>query len=203
MLQTYQHIWLCGLAASGKTTLLQWLHKKYPSVNFLNDSQETVEFIRNDTECKHHTKPSLDTFLLIDSVVAHYSVKSLIGKVASSNQINIIELSRGCDQKKVVDFSYSYLFSQLPEEIMRNSLFVYVYSPYASRLKRNSNRSLLPKKKFNVFSSFYCPEEAMERFFQSDDFFEAIKDHPVDSLVLSNIYSLDDYYSKIGQLFRS
>ncbi len=189
------------MAASGKTTLLKWLHQNYPEANFLNDSEEIIEFVQQDTEENYHIKPTDNTFLLTDSAAVHHSVERLIEKAAGSEKTNIIELSRGLDQEGIVDFSYEYLFSQLPDEVRKNSLFVYVYSPFAARKQRNSGRPKLNGEKPDAFTSFHCPDEAMERFFQEDDFFEALKNNTVDSLVLSNIYSLEEFYSKIEKAF--
>jgi len=199
MLKTYSNIWFCGLAGSGKTTVLNLLKDKLTHVEYLNDSFEIVEFVKKDVKQEHHTKPSPNSFVLTDSEATYYSVKRLIAKVKSSSASKIIEISRGVDQKNIVDFSYRYFFSQLDKNLVQNSLFVYIYSPFEDRVKRNNQRPLL-RGGPNVFSSFKCPDEAMNRFFTKDDFFDALKETPLNSYILLNIFSLEILKKRILEL---
>ncbi|NCN45204.1 MAG: hypothetical protein COU63_04465 [Candidatus Pacebacteria bacterium CG10_big_fil_rev_8_21_14_0_10_36_11] len=201
MFLAYQNIWFCGLAASGKTTVLRLINETLKDkVEFLNDSLEMVEFVRQDTKQEHHTKPTPESFILKDSEPVYYSVKRLIEKASSSDKDKIIEISRGSDEKGIVDFSYQHLFSQLPEDLKKKSIFVYVYSPVEDRRARNKQRPLLSEKA-TVFESFFCPEEAFERFFVQDDFLQAVSKYPVNILFIPNIYSLDYLKDKIKKLF--
>jgi len=201
MFSAYKNIWFCGLAASGKTTLLKLLHQSLgDSVDYCNDSLEMVDFIRQDIEQNHHYKPTPDSFVLKDSEPVDYSVRQLIKKVDQSDRRKVIEISRGLDTEKVVNFSYEYLFSQLPESLQKNSLFVYIYSPLDDRRKRNSQRPALSKA-VTVFESFFCPKEAFERFFTQDDFLEALKNYPVNVLFIPNTDSLNSLEEKVKKLF--
>lgn len=200
MISAYQNIWFCGLAASGKTMILRLLSQELTGVEFLNDSLEMVDFIKADREQKHHTKPTEDSFVLKDSEPVKYAVAKLIEKAGQSSSTKIIELSRGFDKQGVVDFSYKYLLSQLTEDLKQNSLFVYVYAPLEERRIRNAARPALSADA-TVFESFFCPDEAFERFFTRDDFFEAVERSPVDFLFIPNIYSQDYLMSKILKLF--
>lgn len=200
MLSTYQNIWFCGLAASGKTTVLRLIHEKLKDVEFLNDSEEVVEFIKKDLEEKHHTKPTPDSFILKDSEAVYHSVKRLIEKAQVSPSKKVIEISRGHDESGIIDFSYQYLLSSLPENLKKNSLFVYIYAPYEQRKKWNSERPGLSKE-VTPFASFFCPEEAFERFFVRDDFWEAVKANPVDVFFIPNIYSLENLKRKTKTIF--
>lgn len=200
MMSTYQNIWFCGLAASGKTTILKLLSKGLLNVEFLNDSQEILEFIANDHEELHHSKPTPNTFLLTDSAATYYSVNQILRKIDATPQKKIIELSRGKDREGKVDFSYAYLFSRLSEEVKKNSLFIYISAPLQDRQKRNEQREHFHEKP-NAFSSFHCPDEAMKRFFCDDDFFEALKDTAVDVLYIPNIYTLEHLENRVESLF--
>lgn len=201
LFSAYQNVWFCGLAASGKTTVLRLLRQKaLPNVEYLNDSLEMVEFIRQDGEQKHHQKPTPESFILTDSEPVYYSVSQLVTKAQTSVKNKIIEISRGFDEQGKIDFSYEYLFSQLPDELKKNSLFVYVYSPLEDRKKRNKQRPLLSEKA-TVFESFFCPEQAFERFFIRDDFFTAVQKNPVHTLFIPNVYSLEYFTEKIDTLF--
>jgi len=200
MLKAYQNIWLCGLAASGKTALLRFLSNKLKGVEYLNDSLEIVEFIRKDKEEKHHKKPTPNSFILSDSEPVYYSIQQLIKKIGKNKNKKIIELSRGKDKEGMVDLSYHYLFSSLDDNLKKSSLFIYVYSPFEERLKRNQQRSILHDK-ISSFESFYCPQEAMNRFFMEDDFFQAINEYCVDVFVIPNLYSLKHLQHKVRGLF--
>lgn len=200
MFKAYQNIWLCGLAASGKTTLLRFLSNKLKGVEYLNDSLEMVEFIRKDKKEKHHKKPTPNSFILSDSEPVYYSIQQLIKKINKTKNKKIIELSRGKDKEGMVDFSYHYLFSALNKDLKKSSLFIYVYSPFEERLKRNQQRPAL-NNNTTSFESFHCPQEAMNRFFMEDDFFQAIKKHLVDVLFIPNLYSLKYLQHKVEMLF--
>lgn len=200
MFKTYTNVWFCGLAASGKTTVLRFLNKKLKNIEFLNDSLEIIEFIQKDVEQKHHKKPSPDSFVLTDSQATQYSIHQLVEKASATNKNKIIELSRGLDSQGIVDFSYAYLFSNLSEELKKNSLFIYIYSPIEIRKLRNQNRPKLSKNA-TVLESFFCPNEAFDRFFLNDDFFQAVQNHPVDHLFIPNIYGIDHLERKINNLF--
>lgn len=202
MFTIYKHIWLCGLPASGKTTVLRLLRNITTEVNFLNDSLEMLEFINNDIDQKHHIKPTPESFIITDSEPPHYSIKKIIEKISQSDKPNLIELSRGIDKLGVIDFSYKYFFSQLPVEIFSESLFVYLSSPFEERVKRNSKRPS-PDKKPTVFESFYCPQEAMDRFFSSDDFSIISEINQGDFLIINNIGSEKKLEQKIGNLFNA
>ena len=200
MLKTYRNIWFCGLAGSGKTTILNLLHNTIKNVEYLNDSFEIVEFVKNDVHQEHHRKPNPNSFVLTDSAATYYSVKQLISKVKASNKTTIIEMSRGVDKENIVDFSYRYLFSQLDESLLQNSLFIYIHTPFANRVERNNLRPLLSGK-IDVFTSFRCPDEAMNRFFTNDDFFDALKKTPVNSLIILNNMPLEILKKRIVELF--
>lgn len=201
MFTTYKNIWFCGLAASGKTTVLRMMHKKFPKITYHNDSLEIINFVKNDTKLEHHKKPTPDSFVLTDSAATQYSIQQLIQKCQSSSENKIIELSRGLDSEGIVDFSYRYLFSQLPIELKKNSLFVYLYAPTEKRVERNMARPKLSKDA-TVFESFYCPEEAFNRFFLQDDFLEAINETPVDFMFIPNVYDLSNLEYKVETLFK-
>ena len=109
-------------------------------------------------------------------------------------------MSRGSDTQGVVDFSYNYLFNNLPENLKKNSVFVYVYAPTKDRIERNQQRPALSKDA-TVFESFFCPQEAFDRFFLSDDFFKAVEDNPVNHLFIPNIYDLEYLQSLVKNLF--
>lgn len=202
MIRFYQTIWLCGLAASGKTTVLRSLHQLLPEANYFNDSLEILEFINRDTEQQYHSKPTPDSFILSDSQPAYYAVEQLIKKSQSIDGKKVIELSRGLDQEEKIDFSYQYFFSQLPKKVAKDTLVLYINSPLSVRLKRNQQRGS-PSKKPTVFESFYCPEAALKRFFTKDDFFAALPTSPVDSLIINNDHSLNHLKTKVKQLFSS
>lgn len=203
MFSAYKNIWFCGLAASGKTTVLKLINQNLgDKVEYLNDSLEMVEFIRKDINQKHHHKPTPDSFILKDSEPVDYSVRELIKKVNQSDQNKVIEISRGFDKEGVVNFSYEYLFYQLPKSLKKNSLFVYIHSPFEDRKERNNQRPALSKDA-TVFESFFCPEEAFERFFTKDDFLESLKNYPVDVLFIPNTGSLDYLKDKVKKLFLS
>jgi len=201
MFVAYKNIWFCGLAASGKTTVLRLINQTLgKQVEYLNDSLEMVEFIRQDVEQKHHHKPTADSFVLKDSEPVYYSVEKLIEKATKSDQLKVIEISRGSDEKGIVDFSYQHLFSRLPEELKQQSLFVYVYSPVEKRRERNKQRPPLSKNA-TVFESFFCPAEAFERFFVQDDFLQAVSKYPVNVLFVPNVYDLAYLKDKVQKLF--
>ncbi len=201
MFKAYKNIWFCGLAASGKTTVLRLLHKHFTDeADFLNDSLEVIEFVNKDIEQNHHTKPTPDSFILTDTEATNYAVQQLIKKADSTEKNTIIELSRGSDTQGVVDFSYNYLFNNLPENLKKNSVFVYVYAPTKDRIERNQQRPALSKDA-TVFESFFCPQEAFDRFFLSDDFFKAVEDNPVNHLFIPNIYDLEYLQSLVKNLF--
>lgn len=199
MFKTYSNIWFCGLAGSGKTTALNLLRDKLIHVEYLNDSFEIVEFVKKDIKQEHHTKPDSNSFVLTDSEATYYSVKQLIAKVKSSKTSKVIEISRGVDQKNIVDFSYHYFFSQLDKPLVQNSLFVYIYSSFEDRMKRNSQRPLLSGNP-NVFTSFKCPDEAMNRFFMKDDFFDALKETPINSYIILNNFPLEIFKKRVLEL---
>lgn len=200
MFSSYQNVWFCGLAASGKTTTLKLIHQKLPKIEFLNDSLEMVQFIRADQDQKHHSKPTPDSFILKDSEPVYYSVKKLFEKTSQNSNNKIIELSRGTDKLGQVDFSYQYLFSNLPEKLRQNSLFIYIDAPYEDRKARNQARPSLGKR-VTTFESFFCPVEAFDRFFTVDDFWTAVQKYPVNFLYIPNLYSLDLLKTKIENLF--
>ena len=201
MFSAYKNIWFCGLAASGKTTVLRLVNDSLgKKVDYLNDSLEMVEFIRQDKNQAHHHKPTPESFVLKDSEPVYYSVNQLIKKAQSSSNNKVIEISRGFDEQGIVDFSYQYLFSQFPEDLKKDSLFVYIYSPVEERKKRNKQRPLLSEKA-TVFESFFCPEEAFNRFFVQDDFLQAVGKYPGNILFIPNTYSLDYLKDKVEKLF--
>lgn len=203
MFSAYKNIWFCGLAASGKTTVLRLINQNIgKKVEYLNDSLEMVEFIKRDVDQKHHRKPTPDSFVLKDSEPVYYSVDQLIQKADKSDKNKVIEISRGFDEQGIVDFSYQHLFSQLPESLKKNSLFVYIYSPVEDRKKRNSQRPPLSKDA-TVFESFFCPDEAFDRFFVQDDFLQAVDKYPVNVLFIPNTHSLDYLKDKVEKLFLS
>lgn len=203
LLNSYTTIWFCGLAASGKTTCLKLLKAqlKNQDLVFLNDSQEIIEFITQDTNQRHHYRPTPDSFILTDSEPVRYSVNQLIAKVSQTSQPKIIELSRGIDKEGIVDFSFASFLSQLPEKVKKNSLFVYLYVPFAQRQARNNKRGKYTSQPQDAFASFYCPEPAMKRFFYKDDFFRAVEAIPVDTLLLSNTFSADHLENRVKTLF--
>lgn len=201
MFDAYQNIWFCGLAASGKTTVLRLVNQSLgKKVNYLNDSLEMVEFIKRDVEQKHHHKPTPDSFVLKDSEPVYYSVAQLVEKAQLSDKNKVIEISRGFDEQGIVDFSYHHLFSQLSENLKKTSLFVYIYSPVEARRQRNQQRPPLSKDA-TVFESFFCPNEAFERFFVHDDFLQAVHKYPVNVLFIPNIFDLDYLKDKVEKLF--
>ncbi len=154
MFSSYKNIWFCGLAASGKTTVLRHINKEFKNIEFLNDSVEIIEFIKKDTKQEHHTKPTPDSFVLTDSQPVYFSIEQLLKKVQASKKNKIIELSRGLDTFEIVDFTYKYLFSHLPEDVKKSSLFVYIYSPINERKKEIVNVPNLVKTQqfLNLFS---------------------------------------------------
>lgn len=201
MFDAYKNIWFCGLAASGKTTVLKLINQSLgKNVEYLNDSLEMVDFIKRDTEQKHHHKPTPDSFVLKDSEPVYYSVAQLIKKAQASEKNKVIEISRGSDTQGVVDFSYQHLFSQLSAETKKTSLFVYIYSPVEERRKRNQQRPPLSKDA-TVFESFFCPNEAFDRFFVYDDFLQAVDKYPVNVLFIPNVFDLDYLKDKVEKLF--
>lgn len=201
LLNSYHHIWFCGLAASGKTTALKTISDLDLGVNFYNDSSEILDFIKLDTQEKFHVKPTPTSFILTSSKPVKYSIEQLIKKVSTNSGKNIIELSRGIDLEAVIDFTYKDFFSQLPENIKNESLIVYLHSSFEERISRNNKRSA-PSEKHTVFESFHCPQEAMKRFFSKDDFFDEINSVDLDALIIANTKSIDELKKKIISLFK-
>ena len=78
LLNSYHHIWFCGLAASGKTTALKTISGLDLGVNFYNDSSEILDFIKLDTQEKFHVKPTPTSFILTSSKPVKYSIEQLI-----------------------------------------------------------------------------------------------------------------------------
>lgn len=200
MFGTYQNIWFCGLAASGKTSVLKLLSKELQNVEFLSDAQEMLEFVERDTKMEHHDKPTSNSFLLKDSEPVYYAVAQLMKKANASKKRKVIELSRGLDDRGIVDFSYKYLFAQLDDSLIKSSLFVYISAPFEARVLRNQKREAL-RNNTTIFTSFQCPSEAMKRFFMKDDILEAMQNAPVDILFLPNVYSLKHLEDKVKSLF--
>lgn len=142
MFVAYKNIWFCGLAASGKTTVLRLINQTLgKKVDYLNDSLEMVEFIKQDVKQEHHHKPTPDSFVLKDSEPVYHSVFKLIEKSQKSDNSKVIEISRGSDDQGIVDFSYQHLFSQLPDKLKQESIFVYVYAPVEKRKKPTTSTS--------------------------------------------------------------
>ena len=200
MFAAYRNIWLCGLAASGKTTITKMLYNHVSNAKFYNDSLEIIKFINNDTDQKHHHRPTPDSFVLTDSEPVYHSVDKLIDQAQTSSANKVIEISRGHDQKQVVDLSYRHLFSNLTKDLKKNSLFIYIHTPLETRRKRNQKRPSISGNP-TVFESCFCPKEAFDRFFLQDDFQQTVNMYPINYLFIPNIYSLKHLKHRVLNLF--
>lgn len=203
LLDIYDTIWFCGLAASGKTSCLRFIEKILPKdkVAFFSDSQEIINFVRKDTTFRHHQEPISGSFILTDSAAVDYSIDQLIQKVSTSGKKNIVELSRGLDNEKVVDFSFAHFFDRFPAGRKRTDLFIYLFAPYEQRMVINQGRPPLSHGLPSAFESFQCPQVAFERFFKEDDFSTAVRNNTFEYLFIPNIYSSEHLGNRIKHLF--
>ena len=202
-LSAYRYVWVCGLAASGKTTLLRELRTALAqsNVEFLSDSEEIVNFVSGDTSKAHHRSLGDTGFIVTDSEPFYYAVNSLLTKAATKSTA-IIELSRGLDQMGVVDLSYRQFFEAMPPEIRDTSLIVYLLADRDTRFTRNSQRPLLCEEGASL-PSFRCPEEPLQQFFSEDDFFSAVPGAGVDFVVVNNNGSPKSMIQKVVELILS
>lgn len=203
LLDTYETIWFCGLAASGKTSCLKLIEKFLPkdSVTFFSDSQEIINFVRKDTSFQHHQEPTSGSFILTDSAAVDYSIDQLIQKVSTSGKMNIVELSRGLDKEKIVDFSFAHFFDRFPVSRKCTDLFIYLFASYEQRMAINQGRPPLSHGSPSAFESFQCPQVAFERFFKEDDFSTVVRNNAFEYLFIPNIYSSEHLENRIKHLF--
>lgn len=166
-------IWICGLAGSGKTTLINFLKKTYGEKGiFLNDTEEILFLNGKDKNHKHHTHPDNHSFLLISNLHFDLSIKRLVEKAKKVDVSRpcFIEIGRGIDREGRFDISFKRALEFIPQEILKKSIFLRLELNWGKRLSRNKQRKLQPEE-----GMVYCPEGAMGRFFKGDDFDSVIK----------------------------
>jgi len=162
-------IWFIGLPGAGKTTLIEYFLKHFipkKEVTILRCLDYYLKLKNEDKKHRYHCHPNgKKGFLVTNSYLPNQAITLTLEKTLKTKGIKIIEECRGLDSQKQVDYTVKGLISIIPPEVLQRSIFVYIWSPFKTRLKRNMSRTENEKKvkrKVNLV--------AMKRYFANDDF---------------------------------
>jgi thymidylate kinase len=164
-------IWVTGLSGAGKTFVLERLEKelrKRGETAIFSDGAQLLKEIENDAEGRYHVRH--DGRFLVTSTVIDDRIHEELRRKAEAFEGNffLIELARGKDVQGQRDLSFQRLSRSITNNILAQSVFIYVDCPYEERVKRNQWRNGQTSdgnyRRINPV--------ALERFFQEDDFDE-------------------------------
>ncbi|PJE62707.1 hypothetical protein COU88_03555 [Candidatus Roizmanbacteria bacterium CG10_big_fil_rev_8_21_14_0_10_39_6] len=167
-IRLYDYVFITGMAGCGKTWLVNTLKKIVPKVNYYSDTPYVLTELRRDID-KKYSKDIGNGYRIIDnSIIDDNALKNLFRDIKPNA---IIELARGYDSEKKRDLSYSHFERILPRHMKENSIIVYMSCPFSKRFERNTIRVKSPLSEVKRAKGRMIPNEAMYRFFQSDDFY--------------------------------
>lgn len=196
-------IWVTAPSGAGKTFIINELAQYTPDSLILSDAAEILRLNKLDTSHAHHIHPDDgEAFLLTSTYHFDEAVRNIcnqLSKIASDKPV-LVELARGKGQYRDIDPSYNRLLELIPPSIMSKSVMVYVRASYAERVVRNNKRRVTNFNHDLIASSFFVPEQAMEGFYEVDDFLTLQKQNSFScpTYVIENNTSVDELREQVS-----
>lgn len=195
-------IWISGQAASGKSTVIRELSTLLPNCRILSDAEEMLRLNQEDVNHLYHSHPHGEgSFLLTSSHHFDTSIRRLVEKLKTeTSKTTFVELARGGGAANDIDLSYRRFLEIVPQKIFNSSVFLYIRADWQVRIARNSKRASIPAVNLER-ESFFVPAEAMESFFQRDDFDEVKEAFPCPIYEIDNNTLTEDQLQEAARSF--
>jgi hypothetical protein len=145
-----KYFWVLGMAGSGKTYYTNQLKMLG---NVYRDADYQMDELKKDKDFKYR-KMLKDGFVILDSGPYVNGFIKMLTDLKKEKGNAVIEMATQLDNEGICDFSFKRFLLLMPDEIIFNSVFIYLSCPFKKRVKRKEN---------------VVPREAMERYFKQDD----------------------------------
>ncbi|MBS3815774.1 MAG: AAA family ATPase [Hadesarchaea archaeon] len=162
----YSYVFILGRPGSGKSIIYKKISKRLLEKNLIKEIERIddfpvlLELLEEDEELENHVKKEggfeITNLDLLDEVLQR--INKRVKKQSQPDKLIFIEFSRD---------NYEHALTNFDQELLNQSLIIYVYCPFDVCVKRNVERF---EESQESIDNHIVPTDMMKKYYKEDDY---------------------------------